>query len=342
MDDDNNALKIFNMLAYGRESERAVASAALKESSEPINRAHLRFLIQNSLRDDFYPGREEEERDKSIAWTRSWLVNSLGIISDDDAQAAATVRQHLDAKFETFYWVRYWTLESLIIINAPDLLAIVQGLRDDDEILMKMLARAILATRSKDKKAQRQIEEALEGSDAGDVWAALRALRLVPIPAIFEKICELAAQGSNSDATYDAIVALRAAPPASSHARDAALTMTNLIMKCRPSPWLDGIRTAALKTLGALQVESVAPLLVEELMDDNPAVVREAAVALRKVVGIRTAASRVIEAAGRAGGERAEAFARALRWMERAAVVEELEAVMLSGLPEHQRPRGCC
>jgi HEAT repeat protein len=333
---DDNALKIFNLLVHGRESERATINAALKDPSKPLNRRHLRYLIQSALHDEFYPGREVEEQDKTIAWTRSWLVNMLGKISDDDAQAAATVRRHLDPKYETFHWVRYWALESLISTDAPDLVAIAQGLRNDEELLIKMLSRAVLAARDKDEKARRQIEEALAGSDLGRVWATLRALRLVPITATFQKICEIVEGNANSDETYDAIIALCRVPPGSTHAQCAAGTLTNLIRKSRPSPWLDGMRTAALRTLGDLRAESVAPLLVEELLDDNPAVVREAAVALRKVVGIRTAASRVVEAAGRNGGERAEAFASALRWMERDAVVEELESTMLSGLPEHQ------
>jgi hypothetical protein len=44
----------------------------------------------------------------------------------------------------------------------------------------------------------------------------------------------------------------------------------------RGSPWKDGMRTAAITGLGSLKVESSGPLIIEELVDDNPAVVREA------------------------------------------------------------------
>src|SRR5262249_14213696 len=98
----------------------------------------------------------------------------------------------------------------------------------------------------------------------------------------------------------------------------------------------DGMRTVALRTLGCLKVDSVAPLLVEELTDDNPAVAREAALALKETVGIRTAAARVVEAASKAGPALVEGVGRALRWMDRVSAVEELESVMISGSPEHQ------
>jgi hypothetical protein len=167
-------------------------------------------------------------------------------------------------------------------------------------------------------------------------WATLRALRIVPIPAMFHKINNIVDTGEYSDATYDAIIALSKAPRSSAHAERAARSLGNFIAQFRRSPLRDGMRTVALRALGSLRVESVAPLLVEELTDDNPAVAREAAVALKETVGIRTAAARVVEAAGKAGPDRIEGFARALRWMDRASAVEELESVMISGSPEHQ------
>jgi hypothetical protein len=79
-------------------------------------------------------------------------------------------------------------------------------------------------------------------------------------------------------------------------------------------------------------VENSGGLLLEELTDYNPAVVRDAATAIQKTLGLSTTVSRVVEAAIKSGEPTTvEAFARALRWMERNAVAEELENLMGSG-----------
>ena len=355
MNADENALRIFNQIVHGRAAERNAASALLGDPAQEINRQLLRQRILDAVGGKFAPGQEELEQDDSIRWTRSWLVNTLGKICDGDAQAAAAVRRHLDPVYEQAYWVRFWAFESLIGTGAADLPELARRVSDDGEPLMRMQALTLLATRGtpeEQRRARREIEAALvaevnPGPDGrveleevkraeGLKWAALRALRVVPIASMFGPIQEIVSRGRNDDVTYDAIIALSAAPPGSPHADRAALALSEFVTRFRAHPWYDGMRTASLKALGRLKVESAAPLLVEELADENPAVAREAALALKGVVGIRTAAARVVEAASKADPARAEALARALRWMERDAVVEELESVMVSGRPEHQ------
>jgi hypothetical protein len=75
---------------------------------------------------------------------------------------------------------------------------------------------------------------------------------------------------------------------------------------------------------------------MEELTDDNPDVVREAARAFEKVLGIRPAVTRVVEAASKADPDHMDRYASALRWMNRRSVVEELEAAMVAGPVDHQ------
>lgn len=339
MNADENALKIFNQIVHGRESERSAACELLDERKLPVNRRLLRELLLEAIQGDFAPGREDWEQDDSLKWTRSWLVNTLGKVCDDDPVAAAAVRRHLDPTYEKAYWARYWAFEGLLSTGAPDLLALAKLLAKEQEPLLRMVAHCVLATRGDAQEregARQQVQEALDSNEPGLQWASLRALRLVPIPSMFGRMRAIVESGQNDDITYDAIVALSVATPGSLHAHDAALTLSQFITKRRLEPWFDGMRTKALRSLGKLKVESVAPLLVEELADDNPAVARAAALALKEVVDIRTAAARVVEAASKASPERADALARALRWMERDAVVEELESVMLSGRPEHQ------
>jgi hypothetical protein len=70
--------------------------------------------------------------------------------------------------------------------------------------------------------------------------------------------------------------------------------------------------------------------MIEELLDDSPAVIRAASRALEKVLGVRTATARLLEASQRASPDAIQKFATALRSMDRTAVVEALEAVMLT------------
>jgi hypothetical protein len=354
MNADENAVKIFNQIAHGRESERMAALSFLDDPLQPIDRQLLRERIMQAVDGKYAVGQEVMEKDISIMWTRSWLVNALGRICKGDRHAEKFVRRHLDYTYEEGWWVRYWAMESLIKTEADDLLQLAEAGRKDHDPLVTMLASAVIATRGpkeEGEEALAEIEAALgtkvrrKTRDNGEeeylehtpvTWHALRALRVVPIPRMFDRLQEIVRQGKNHDTTYDAIVALSAATPSSPHAAAAAGVLTDFLRRNRSSAWYDGMRTAALGALGRLKAESAATVILEELSDDNPAVARAAAVALKEVVGIRTAAARVVEAASKTGPERAETLARALRWMERDAVVEELESVMVSGRPEHQ------
>ena len=335
MDVDATA-QIFEALLHGTEAQRSGAIAALTDPNQQVDYTRLRLLILDILEREYYPGRETLEDDETYLWTRSWLLNVLGRICADDDKACNKVRRHLDPAFERSYWVQYWTLESLIISKASDLAALAQQIlarADEHDALVIMLARAILAAQGNETR-RNEMQDAL--NDFELQWAALRALRVIPIPALIGAVAAFVDEGNYSDATYDAIVALSAVPAESPHAARAARTLANFVARYRRSSLRDGMRTAALKGLGKLKDESVTPLLIEELTADNPAVVREAALALERVVGIQTAAARVVEAAGKAGSDRTARFAWALRWMNRDALVEELEALMVSGRTEQQ------
>ncbi len=336
MDSDSilAASRIFDSLVKGQEADRAAALAALNDPAQAIDRPRLRVLILDALSREFYPGREDLEKDETLVWTRSWLLSALGRVSDDDTKAARVVRDHLNPEHEPQPWVRYWTLESLVTAGVSDLEKLAQSIVErEQEPLVRKLAVAILASKG-DRASMQEIEDGLE--DTASQWATLRALRIVPIPATVKSLCEIVDGGEYSDETYDAIVALGQVPSTSPYAESAARTLANFAAQHRRSPMRDGMRIKALSALGNLKVESTAPILIEELAYDNPALVREAAWALDKVLGIRTAAARVVEAASKAGRDRVEAFASALRWMDRDSVVEELEAAMVSGPVEQQ------
>ena len=94
--DSDAASKIFRSIVYGKEADRNAAIAALNDQANPVDRSRLRLLILDALKREFYPGREKQEQDESLVWTRSWLLNTLGRICDNDAEAASVVRSHLD------------------------------------------------------------------------------------------------------------------------------------------------------------------------------------------------------------------------------------------------------
>jgi len=96
------------------------------------------------------------------------------------------------------------------------------------------------------------------------------------------------------------------------------------------------MRTGAITGLGNLKVESQGPLIIEELADDNPAVVREAARSIERVLGLSITVIRIAEAASKSGAAGMDAYARALRWLNREAVAEELETLMVTGSARQQ------
>jgi hypothetical protein len=320
----------YERLIFGRESERTAAQATLLQPEQQANWARLREQIMTDVRDKYSHEQELRQSDPGIKYKRSWLINTLAKLSDGDLQALDLVKHHLDPKVEKDIWVRYWALEGLISIQADDLEEVArQVVARDREPLLTQTARAVLARRG-DFQSQRHLEEAFATGDL--LWATLRALRVVPINAFFERLAPIVEAGAYTDETYDAIVALGQAPCASEHANQASLSLEKFVTKFRVSPMRDGMRLMALHALGELGVEARAPLLIEELTDDNPSTVREAARSLEKLLGLRTAAARVLEAACKSEPDKIEAFGRALRWMKREALVDELENLM-SSLP---------
>lgn len=169
------------------------------------------------------------------------------------------------------------------------------------------------------------------------MWATVRALRVVPLvdTAIIKRMCAIVDQGLYTDATHDSIVALSQIPSNAPQAEEIAETLATYVARFR-WPMYDSMRTKALIGLGNLRVERTASVLVEELTDGSPSIVYEASRALEKVLGVRTFAVRVLEAATKTGRADADKFGSAPRWMDRLAVVEELEAAMLYGPQDQQ------
>jgi HEAT repeat protein len=331
--------QVFEALVRGSEAQRAAAVAAISNPAGSVDRARLRLIIGDALDRDYVPRRPrrgEEEQDESDGWARSWLLNALGRIAADDAEARARVRRHLDPDVEFLPWVQYWVLEALVITKADDLPELARQIVDHEhrhDPLVTMLARAILAERGNDQALQ-ELEDGLGNRDLQ--WPILRALRIVHLGRLCDRLVTLLEEPGYSDAKFDAIVALGTAPRGSLRAEQAARTLGAFIAKYRRSTLFDGMKTAALKVLGKLGDESVTPLLIEELTADSPTEAREAALALEKIVGIPIAAARVVQAACKPGAPQVSRYARALQWMDRDALAGELDSLMISGRSDEQ------
>jgi HEAT repeat protein len=335
MDGGSIALRIFEALVQGGEAERHAAVTALGDPA--LDRDALRLLIRRAVTGSYAPGQEREEGDQDILWARSWLLNTLAKIADDDAESKQLVREHLNVEHEPSFWVRYWVLEGLIAAKASDLTELARHAAADpkEDDLVRMLGKTILASRG-DREALADIKKAIEDPSLRLQWATLRALRIVPLTATMAGICGIVEQGSYSDETYDAIVALGRIPRDSAQAERAARTLTTFVATHKRSPLREGMRVRAMEGLANLRAEGAAPVLIESLSEESPALVRQAALALKESLGTRTAAARVVEAASRLGPDRLEGFAMALRWMGRDVMAEELESLMTSGPAEQQ------
>ena len=165
---------------------------------------------------------------------------------------------------------------------------------------------------------------------------ALRALRVVPLPATVRDLCRIVDDAEYPDETYDAIVALGNVPTDWPQSKQAAQSLSGCIEKFRRYPWKDGMRTGAIAGLGNLKVETVAGVLLDELVDDNPAIVREAARSMKKILGLNLTVARIAEAAVKGGSGVIEAYGRALRWLNREQTAEELGNLMASGTVAQQ------
>ena len=327
------ATAVFHSLVSNRVADRYKATEYLESPSCLVDYPTLRTLLTKGITQDYYAGKEDEQDDEEISTTRSWLLEVLARIADGDEEATKLVVKHIDSKVESDPWIRYWVLEGLIIGNNNQAETVARKAVNDKDLLVVLLATAFLAS-LKDREAVEKIKKGLDNPDM--LWHVLRALRIVPLPFAVPKLCKIVEKAEYTDVTYDAIVALGNIPGSWNHSLMAAQALSACTIKMRGSAWQDGMRTGAISGLGNLKAESSALLILEELADDNPAVVREAARALQKILGLNATVVRIVETASRNGVSSIEVYARALRWLNRDAVAEELETLMTTGAARQQ------
>lgn len=328
-----DARRAVEILVNGPESGRFEVIRRLGE----LDQGYMRQLITQHLLGDHAPGKELEVGESYIYWVRSWLTNALPQLKGNDQATRDLIQKHLDPGYEPQEWVRHWTLEGMIVGQAPELLDTAKAVaaRDPSQVVKK-LAEAVLAG-SGDAEARNAILDALRGTDTALKWATLRAIRVIWIPAAAPALVDILKQDWAPNLSYDAVIAAGRVPPNFGMREDIADIVSDKVRQYRNAPVYDGIRIKALRTLGQLKVESTAPRLLECLLDDNPAIVREAIFALTEVLGLATAMTRIGEEVVKRGEDRLENYVRALSWLEdRKQVVEELDRLQESVPLEHQ------
>jgi hypothetical protein len=331
---DSLTFQVFNSIAWGGSRARRTAQQLLDSDRHRLDLPRLRLLILDALSGEFAPDPDEAPE---TAWARCWLLSTLGRISADDPKALATTTEHLDPESEPFEWARYWALEGLLhggkVTNEQ-----AQEVANSDPDHAGRLATAILASRGDRTAREAVLDDLHHWTRRPHTLWTLRSLRVVFLPAAVSPLGDIVKSVAFSDPVYDAIVALGKAPPGSQHARAAAQALSEYVKGTRYTPWMDGVRAAAIRSLGAVREETSTSLLLDQTTDENPEIVRDAARALEEILGPTRATTRIVEAAtGADGAWSIEDVVLALRWMqERDLVVEQLEDLMLSG-PTHEQ-----
>jgi hypothetical protein len=323
---------VVRALINGRPMLKQQAISAIDAKDPSIDREQLRVLLMSAIRRDFRAPRPGIKEEPKFADTRCWLLSALARVAEEDSEAANETRKHLEMSYEPHYWARFWTLEGLISAQPLDLRQLADTIMNSpSEVPVVInLARVVVAAMG-NEDALDEIRQTLKEGEWDNKWAVLRSLRVVPklVPYVVRELAAIVEAGEYDDITFDAIVALGRLSPENQYADTAAQCLANFLIRHR-WPMYESMRAKALIGLGQLCVERTAPVLIEELFDDSPAIVQEAARTLERVVGIRTAIARLLEVSQRLGPEAVTKFANALRWMDRTAVVEGLEAVILT------------
>lgn len=326
--------KIYNSLVHGRGTAKEAAIKMIDNPKQEFDGDQLRILICNALLNKYLPPAKEQVEDVDNKDIRCWLLSALGRIGQGDPQCQEILKQHLNPEYELDYWVRYWTFEGLIAGKSPDLPDLAkQALERDPKSLIKTVCRAILAFNG-DLDSLQVLKQQL--GDKEHKWETLRALRLQPIQnsELISMMCTIVEK--NEEGTYDSIISLGGTPKVSPLAEDAARTLAKYI-RINIWPMYTINRLNALIGLGKLSIEWTASILIDELTDESPAIVCEAARALEKVLGIKTAVVRLVDTASDSTPDQLPKYANALRWMDRRAVVNELEILMSSSIETQQK-----
>ena len=343
--------QMLQILADGGEHLREGLLAQLKqlaaETASP-QLAALRSSLVGVLAADSHRRVDDEEH--SGSWTRSWQLSALVVIAGDDPAALRLMDQYSDRAQEPNRWVRYWTLATASgrkehaawALQRADAIA-----RDPAEHLqLRCLAWALRVDRHDDPDALAALLWALAGGHgefpcpvtfsfaAGETApgaaqsAALRALRVVPLPQAFEQVEAIVDAGAFASHTWDALAVLGHFG-GTARAAEASHTLARFVVAKRRMREFYDMVGVAVRAIGQLRVPQT-DLLIDELESASPGIAVEAARALEVLLTTPQAVARLLDLAT-GSTELDDKLAGALRCMARAHVVEHLDAQLRCG-----------
>jgi len=344
--------QMLQVLADGGEHLREQLLAQLAQlavDGSSVVLVSLRASLLQVLAADSHRRVDDEEH--SGSWTRCWQLSALVVIAGDDAEALRLIALYADRAHEPNRWVRYWTLATAS--GRKEHAAFTREraaeiARDPGEHLMlRCLAWALRVDREDDAEALAALMWALGGGQAPfpsagafpmDASApvsavvahsaALRALRVVPLPQAFERVQAIVDEGPFASYTWDALTVLGRFG-ATARAAEASHTLARFVAaKRRMREFYDmvGVAVRGIGRLGIPQTD----LLIAELESASPGVAYEAARALERLLSTPQAVGRLLDLAT-VSSERDDKLAAALRCMTRVGVVEHLDAQLRCG-----------
>jgi HEAT repeat protein len=334
-----SAESIVETLIHGRQAERMEAQRYLESKSPGVNLGLARRLILEALAGECAP----RMQDDPYAGARCWLLNSLSFVPTAGSEPEETLLRFVDEKHEWGYWPRYWALQALLRRDPPGLEQVCREkvVRDSD-VLPQFLGKAALAARDDQASIQELTDvladDSVDAESEAKRWAVLRALRFVYLPLAVDYVVAIvddaARKNTFADVTYDAIIALGNVPHDAQKANHAANALVNIITRSREFQYWDGMRIRAIEALGKLRVSHTASLLLDEVTDLNPSIVKEAVLALEQVLDAETLTARILERLTKDGNREATLplYAGALRFLsDEKPAVNRLESAMVSG-----------
>lgn len=292
-----------------------------------------------------------DDEDHSGSWSRSWQLAALVVIAGDDPDARRLMELYTDRSREPNRWVRYWTLatasELRPLVGWVTNRAEVIAADVEEHLMLRCLAWALLADGSASADALAAVLWALRGgqppfpcpgaftvAEQGPqeavvaTSAALRALRVVPLAQAFERVEDVVDEGPFASYTWDAIWVLGRFG-GTPRAAEASHTLARFVVaRRRQREYYDmvGLAVRAIGRLGIAQTD----LLINELESASAGVAVEASIALEALMTTPQAVHRLLDLAT-AASDRDEKLAAALRCMQRAQVVECLDAALRCG-----------
>lgn len=132
--------------------------------------------IKNSEEDkDVVASRLEEELDKALGKTRSWIVWALAKVGNK--QSIKVLEKCLDQEQEASSWVRFWAVGALVETAPNNLERILERIyQKDDSIRVRAVALNYLIEYSDNQTYLDHLQTLLESKNGSERWSALRAL----------------------------------------------------------------------------------------------------------------------------------------------------------------------